>query len=209
MLEVDHGEGELVCPIREETDPSFSQPVPKLTPALEREGDIDFLMNTIDCLCKEMSLENMNRILSTGPGERGTVVHSPLFVHHGYTLCLHVALCRNNNIAIGITIMKGAERDKHLVWPFNMIVVLRLKNQSGGQDRTKMFRCEKNGSRLKNSLMRPKTDMNSPIGYPNFISSQCLLKDGFVRNNSMHLNCYLFPRDAKIRLASEYPSIIR
>lgn len=154
MFENDHrtnqeyGEGEFVYPVKEKTNPSFSQPVPRLTSSLEREGDIDFLMSAMGCHCQEMTVKNMSQIVSTGERER--VIHSPPFiVQDAYKLCLHVALSQND-VAIAIKIMKG-ERDKQLAWPFNYIVIFRLKNQGGGQDKAKMFRCEKNGFRLKNS----------------------------------------------------------
>lgn len=194
----------LVSPIMEETDPSFSQPLPEFTSPLQREKDIDFLMKISNSQCEKVPIKYMAKILSE---DRGRLINTPPFIArlHGCTLCLHVALDQKN-VSIGIKLMKG-DRDKQLAWPFNMIVVLRLENQSGGEDRVKMFRCEKN-LHLKDSLLRPKTDMNLPVGYQYFIPRQ-QLQDGFVKNNAMLLKCYLFPKDAKINLCSEYPSIIR
>lgn len=198
--------GKVVSPVTEEGDPSFSQLVPKATCSFNFKREMEFLKNAINFHREEMEIKYMEQILS---GERERLIHSPPFIvdRRGYKLCLHIALY-HNNFSIAIKIMKG-ERDKQLVWPFNMIVIIRLHNQSGDEDKIKMFRCEKNGPRLRDSLSRPKTDMNSPIGFPNFISRHCLLKNGFVRNNMMLLTCYLFPKDTNPKLDSDYPSIIR
>ena len=196
----------LVLPIMEESDPSFSQQLPEFISSLKMHEKADFLELITYCQCEEMLMKNMNQIMSR---ERCRPVHSRPFIakHHGCKFCLHVAMDKGN-VSVGIQLMKG-DRDKHLVWPFSMIVIVELKNQDGGKDRVKMFRCEKNRTQLKDSLMRPKNDINLPMGYPNFIAQQHLLKEGFVKNDMMLLRCYLFPKDAKINLQSECPTIIR
>lgn len=136
-------------------------------------------------------------------------VYSPVFIikKYRYYACLLVQLS-DEIMSVGIRLMKGKE-DKNLVWPFNMIVMFRLKNLNDGQDVVKMFRSDRNASRLKESVWRPKTDMNAPIGFQSFISKQRLEDEGFVRNDQIRLDCYFFPRDAKIDHVADYPSVIK
>jgi hypothetical protein len=199
-------EEELIHPISEESDPSFSQPVPEFISAFRTEKDIDFLLETFKGQCEKVVIRNVSKILSE---EESRPIHSrPLIARlHGCMFCLYVHFNRGN-VAIGIRLMKGSS-DKRFVWPFNMIVLLRLENLNGGKDIVKMFRCEKNGSRLNESVMKPRTDMNPPIGYSRFTTQQYVQSDGFIKNNEMLVKLYLFPKDANLSIASEYPSMIR
>jgi hypothetical protein len=192
----------------EETDPcASSRLVPELTWPLKKHKNFDFLVKLTHCQFEEMVVEDINLMLT---GHNDLPVQSPPFQvkHHGCNSCLHLALIQGK-FSMGMAIMKG-DRDKHIPWPFNMIVIFQLKNQSaGGQDEVKMFRCDKNGSRLKDSLMRPKASKNLPMGFPQFITQERLVEDGFVKNNTIIMRCYLFPKDAKIDLHPHYPSIIK
>lgn len=190
----------------EEGEASYSQQVPELVYPLKTREDIDFIKDIMYCQCEEMRIRSIYRIMSRNEGRP---IYSPPFIakHHGCKLCLRVAFGQES-ISIGVQLMKG-DKDKQFAWPFNMIVVLQLKNESGMDDRVKMFRSEKNRSQLKDCLSRPKTDMNLPMGYPQFVTRQHLMKGGFVRNDVMLLRCYLFPKDTKINLRSECPSIIK
>ena len=165
-----------------------------------------FLENITYCQCEEMLIENIpNQIVESR--ERDILLQSPPFIanHHGCKFCLHVALDKVN-VSVGIQLIKG-DKDDHLVWPFNMIIIFQLQNQNGGEDRVKMFQCKKNRTQLKNSLRRPKTSLpNLPMGYPDFIAQQDLWND-FVKDDTMLLRCYLFPKNAKIDLPSERPSV--
>ena len=198
--------GKLVPPIMEEGEPSFSRQVPELFSPQKMRDDVDFLKDITCCQCEEMLIKNMCQIMSRSGG-RPIYSHPFIAKHHGCKLCLRVALDQES-ISIGVQLMKG-DKDKQFVWPFSMIVILQLKNESGRNHRVKMFRCEKNRSLLKDCLSRPKNDMNMAMGYPHFIARQHLLKEGYIKNDTMLLNCFLFPKDAKINLQSECPTTIK
>ncbi len=200
-------QGRLVAPVQEEGDPSFSKPHPDFRSPLEPLSELDFLKGATCCCDEKIQINNMQQMLLE---DTPSAIHSRPFLlkaPHGYKVCTRVMIDQEN-ISIGIMIMKG-ENDKLLAWPFNKIVVLRLENQGAGCDAVKMFRCDENGSLLKESLERPENDMNLAMGYPQFISRQELIDGDFVKNNAMVLNCYFFPRDAKIDCPECSPSIIK
>lgn len=127
-----------------------------------------------------------------------------------YKMCIRVKISKTD-VAIGVAIMSGAN-DRQLLWPFSMIVMFRLINQRGKEDRVKVFRSDRNGHRLKESLSKPKTDkMNLAMGFPSFVPRQCLSPDGFIKEDSIVLESYLFPKDTKMRPGgppTELPSTI-
>lgn len=201
-------EGEIVKPIEERDPHSISTQVPLYRAVFTMDEDLRFLRKTICCHHEELCINGiqLKRMLSE---ENSRPTNYPPFTvdHFGYKTCLQIRL-DHDNVSISIAIMKG-ERDKQLVWPFGMVIIFRLKNLSGGHHREKMFRCDRNGYRLRECLSKPKGAMNAAMGYPQFVSRQSLLNNGFIRNNSMHLECYLFPRDAKLNHPSEVPSVIK
>ncbi len=163
-----------------------------------------FLCETTYCHLEEVHINNMEEILSGEPRTINSHIFSVKL--YEYRMCLQVRI--GTDISIGIILMKG-RNDKSLVWPFNMIVLFRLKNLSGGECRVKMFRCDKNGSKIKEAISKPKSEMNAAVGFSHFISKQCLRSEGFIRKNQILLECYLFPKDAKINKPAELPSIIK
>ena len=165
-----------------------------------------FLLRTTSSDRHEETVTNMEKLLSGGTPRP---IYCPPFTinQHHYRACLQVRLPKES-VSLSVVIMES-EKDKNPTWPFGMTVILRLVNQSGQKHREKMFRCDKNGSRLRECLTKPKSIMNPGMGYPQFISKQCLVEEGFVRNNAMIVECYFIPKDTKVSLPSEVPSVIR
>ena len=173
---------------------------------VDKEDCLRFLLKTTGSDRREEIIPNMERLLSSdAPGS----INCPPFIinHHDYRACLQVRL-PGESVSLSVAIVKS-EKDKNLTWPFGMTVIFRLVNQSSRKHREKMFRCDKNGSRLRECLSKPKGAMNLAMGYPQFISKQCLVEEGFVRNNAMIVECYFIPKDTKVSLPSEVPSVIR
>ena len=183
---------------------SYAQPVPPSESTLSNEDDMRFILAKTCCHRERMNLKDMSLVKA-----HPRPIHSPVFIIelYRYYACLLVIL-GGENLSVGLRIMKGRD-DKELVWPFNMIVMFRLRNLNGREDLVRMFRCDRNISRLKEAVSRPKTDMNLAIGFPCLVSQQRLDSEGFIRNNKISLECYLFPKDAKIDHRAEYPSIIK
>ena len=153
---------------------------------------------------KNMSLDSVKRLLSE---TNSRTVNSHIFTAQGYCVCIQVGFGAEQ-ISAGIALMKGTN-DKSQAWPFNMIVIFRLKNLSGGKHFVRMFRCDRNTSRCREALLRPRSHMNPAIGFPCFISRTRLLNEGFVKNNEMLLQCYIFPKDTKINQEPDYPTVIK
>lgn len=200
----EHGSNDvLVKPVPQEGSHSFSQQVPECASVFSKQQPLKFVLKTTLSHYELITIHDMEKALS-----HSRVINCPPFTvdHHGYKICPQIRL--DEHLSFAIAIMK-ADEDKHLVWPFSMIVILRVINQSCGNHRERMFRCVKNKDRLKECLTRPKGIMNAAMGYPQFMSHHCLVNNGFIRNNCMQLECYLFPKDALINHPSEVPSVIR
>ena len=142
-------------------------------------------------------------------------INSPPFVvttkdTNGYKVSMQVYFGQDY-MSVAIAIMKGSTNK--LPWPFDRNVVFRLVNLDGssGGDKLRAFRCDMNGSRFKDSLSRPKSsEINPPIGFPFFISRQCLLHNsGFIRNNTMHVQCLILPKAIELRVSPEMPVVIK
>ena len=199
---------EVITPIQETGNPSFSVRVPPLHPeSLELYREINFLMKLTSSHRESMKIQNISSLLS----QKKAIIRNVPFVlksKFAYKLCMHVSIGENGHFSVSVMILKG-EHDKSLPWPFIMSVVFRLVNQEFKQDKVGMFRCDRNATRFKDSLYRPKGPSNPPLGFPMFISKQMLLDGGFVKENSICLECYLFPKETKLSLDSELPAIIK
>ena len=136
------------------------------------------------------------------------LIHCPPFTidHHGYKICPRIGLGKEH-ISFYIAVMRG-ESDK---WPFTMIVFLRIINQSGGEHREKMLNSYKNYSKLKECLRNPKSAdiANTAMGYPQFLPRGRLEKEGFIRNNEMHLELYFCPKEIVVNYKPELPSVFK
>ena len=162
-----------------------------------------FVLEKIQAHREPVIIDDMERRLA-----QNELVCCPSFTidHHGYKICPRIGLGKEH-ISFYIAVMRG-ESDE---WPFTMTVFLKIINQSGGEHREEMFNSYENYSKLKECLRDPKSvDVaNTAMGYPQFLSRGRLEKEGYIRNNEMHLECFFFPKEIPINHKPEVPSIFR
>ncbi len=173
--------------------------VPPIGYGIDTKKSLDFLLDATSAVYKDFLVRGVN-------GSEKILRESMPFLCNGYKLRVQVKI--DEDVSLSIVIMKG-ERDRNLPWPFDYQVLFRLINQRGNYDIRKMFRSDTNGARFKDALQKPKSESNLPLGFPKFAKRCNLLEQGFVRENVMQMECYVFKKESKLNLKPEMPSIIK
>ena len=198
---------ELIRACEECGNPSFSERVPPFPMSkLMLQNAMDLMLTATQSHIKNLIVTNVHEKLQTGRIEEKCIFTIPSTEKHEYNLVVKVAI--HESVAVSMAILKG-DKDKALIWPFNKSVIFRVTNQRGKPDKTRMFRCDRNAVRFKESLSRPKSDANLPLGFPKFLSRQSLLNEGFVWNDTMCVQCIIFPKETKLALDAEMPSVFK
>ena len=173
--------------------------MPPIGCGIDIQKSLDFLLDATSTVRKYFLVRGVNR-------QEKILRKSEPFQCNGYKLCVQVEI--DEDVSLSIVIMKG-ERDRNLPWPFDYQVLFRLINQRGNYDIRKMFRSDTNGARFKDALQKPKSESNLPLGFPKFAKRCNLLEQGFVRENVMQMECYIFNKASMLNLKPELPSIIK
>ena len=101
-----------------------------------------------------------------------------------YKMCLRLYLngdgpTKGTHISLFFVIMKG-EFDDILQWPFTLPVTLKLLNQNGGQNISRLCNPDPGSS----SFQKPISDMNVAYGCPDFVVLSSLF-DSFITNDTI------------------------
>ena len=189
------------APIQAVDSGSCSVPVPEIKSSLKAQEP--FMLTKTRSHCELIIIGDMKLRMT-----QNELICCPQFSidHHGYKICPRIGLGKEH-ISFYIAVMRGESKK----WPFTMTVFLRIINQSGGEHREKMFHCHKNTYRLKECLRNPKSAeaINTAMGYPQFLPRGRLEKEGYIRNNEMHLELYFCPKETPIDHKPELPSVFR
>lgn len=206
----DHPNEEVVSPIDESCTFSMSEQVPQFVSRVTAQDNLNFILKSTSICFYEMRIPNVNKILD----ERMKINSPPFMVTlkgmNIYRVCMQIRF--GEHISVALAIMKGEnDRAPGVSWPFNRNVVFRLVSLHGDgkSDKLKAFRTDTNGSRLKNALSRPKTTINPPMGFPMFLPQQCLQQDGFIKDNSICVQCLILPKEVELTHPPEMPVIIK
>ena len=193
----------MPAPIRDVGSVSYSVPVPIIKSSLSAHESLSFVLTKTRSHRELIVIDNMKMRLM-----QNDLIRCPSFIidHHGYKICARIGLGKEH-ISFFIALMKGESKK----WPFTMTVFLRIINQSGGEHREKMFHCHRNTYRLKECLRDPKSAeaINTAMGYPQFLPRGRLEKEGYIKNNEMHLEFYFFSKQTDIDHKSELPSVFK
>ena len=113
-----------------------------------------------------------------------TSLMSPPFYSKFYKICLRLYLCgdgigRGTHISLFFVIMKG-EFDGILQWPFTLPVTLKLINQTGGENISRLCYPDPGSS----SFQKPISDMNIASGCPDFVPLLPSL-NSFITNDTI------------------------
>lgn len=113
-----------------------------------------------------------------------TSLMSPPFYSKMYKMCLRLYLygdgmARGTHISLFIVIMKG-EFDDILQWPFILPVTLKLLNQTGGQNISRLCCPDPSSS----SFQKPISDMNIASGCPDFVTLSSLFNN-YITNDTI------------------------
>ena len=144
------------------------------------------------------NIEHSTKVAKDKKISAGSVINSPPFYTKdtwgGYKLCVRVYLNgdgkgKGTYLSVFLIVMKGEhDRAKEVVWPFNQKITFTLVNPTpGGED---IVASISTGAKIRTkdpAFQRPKTEMNIPIGYPQFVSHKKLYSGGFVQNDSIVL----------------------
>ena len=92
---------------------------------------------------------------------------------------------KGSHLSLFLVIMKS-EYDDLLEWPFTKKVRFTLINQE-----SRSFDIEENMTPNKDSssFQKPRKEMNIASGCPLFVRLDRLERDGFIKNNSLFIEC--------------------
>ena len=108
----------------------------------------------------------------------------PFFLEkYRYKLSLQVNMDGSGgSLSVFVHIMKG-DFDSILKWPFMHRIAIKVKNQKEGDDSVHIVQPESTG------IQKPEINQNITFGSRNFPTYSELLTGGFVRDDSISIEC--------------------
>ncbi len=108
----------------------------------------------------------------------------PFFLEkYRYKVCLQVSMDGiGGSLSVFVHIMKG-DFDSILDWPFEHRIAVKVKNQQQENDIVHIVRPE------STDIQKPEVDQNITFGTRNFPTYSALLTGGFVRDDSIIIEC--------------------
>ncbi len=97
----------------------------------------------------------------------------------------------NRMVSVGFALNEGPH-DGHLTWPFVRNVAVQLVNENFDQSIDQGFCCSDNNSHIYRCLQQPQNGSNPAVGIRDWIST-CLLKTGFIINNTLNVKVLILP----------------
>ena len=154
-----------------------------------------------NCTMFEWCITNIKHSIKVAKDKKisaGSVANYPPFytkdIWGGYRMCVRVYFNGDGKgkgafLSVFLVIMKGEyDRTVEIVWPFNRRVTFNLANPVRGGENIVASISTGTKTRAKDpAFQRPKTEMNIPIGFPQFVSHKKLYSGGFVQNDSIFL----------------------
>ncbi len=112
------------------------------------------------------------------------VFSQPFFLEkYRYKLRLQVSMDGSGgSLSVFVHIMKG-DYDSILDWPFMHKIAIKVKNQKGGEDSVQIVQPE------STTIKKPEADQNITFGSRNFPTYSELVTGGFVRDDSISIEC--------------------
>ena len=94
---------------------------------------------------------------------------------------------KGTHMSIFFQLMKG-ELDDILEWPFNKLVTICLVHQDPEKGFMRSLEAKDNPS---NSFKQPVTEYNEASGFRMFIALEKLHADGFIKNDTIYIGCFI------------------